>query len=591
MSTAPHAAYPRRFGPYVLLEPLGTGGMGRVALAVSGDQGMETLCVVKRLLPHLRKDAELVARFRDEANLARRLSHGNLVATHAVGQIDGDPFIAQEYVEGHDLADVRSRCSIERISFPHDVAIYIVSQLARGLAYAHDFEDLDLVHRDINPVNIRLSFAGEVKLLDFGLARSKLKTVMTEPGHGLWGKLTYMAPEQIVERAVDRRADLYALGIVLWELLARRPFGTRIEGGQIVLPNETRQEAIDRVLHKAVLPPSRINPEVPAALDEVALKAVARQPAERFQTAADMRAALGPFLPVAANPEAALAKMMARLYDVAAERASRQDLVLSASTVAGDEAREPLVDQHQEALPFRNAPAEHGRGVTLDVESTWLRSESIPPDDIDEPENVSQRKHWGLAIILASAAVVAVVLVALRSANQGSRVALRPRGPTAVQPPPIAQPAATPQPPKPIPESSSAAAIVEALPSSEPPASPPPESARPLDPPPRRARPAPQPRRGSPAAGTVTAAALMDSAEMAFERKSFPEAIRFGRQALDAGAGVEAHVLLGNAYFLSDKMREAEKEYDLALRAVPSDALVRSRLAAVRERLQTNSGQ
>ena len=583
-------AYPHRFGPYVLLEPLGTGGMGRVALALTGELGMETLCVIKRLLPHLRKDPELVARFRDEANLARRLSHGNLVATHAVGQIEGEPFIAQEFVEGHDLADVRSRCSIERIPFPLDVGLHIVGQLARGLAYAHDFESLELVHRDINPVNIRLSFSGEVKLLDFGLARSKLKTVMTEPGHGLWGKLTYMAPEQISEGVVDRRADLYALGIVLWELLTRRPFGTTIEDGKVVLPNETRQQAIDRVLRDAVLPPSRINPEVSPALDAVALRAVARDPNDRFQTAADLRAALGKFLPSTPIPEEVLAKLMARLYNVDAERESRQELVLAASELQGQSPRASVPPLGDKISPPGDPPSSDRAGAILDVEATWLRTEPASPDDLYEAHEDAHPRRWGLAVILASAAIIAVVFLGLRSRDQRHRVVARPSAPIAAgplaAPPPmvVALPAAT------VAEPGATSAVVVPEPNPGSSVGTAPEPNNPIDRSPRRARPAPAPRRASPPAGGPTAAALLEAAETAFERKSFPEAIRLGRQAVEAGGGSPAHVLLGNAYFLSDKMRDAEREYEQALRADPSDTLVRSRLAAARERLQPGAG-
>jgi serine/threonine protein kinase len=554
----------------MLLEPLGNGGMGTVALAISGEVGMETLCVVKRLLPHLRKDRELLSRFRDEANLARRLAHGNLVATHAVGQIDGEPFIAQEFVEGHDLADVRERCSIERIPFPADLGLYVVSQVARGLAYAHDFEGLGLVHRDINPVNIRLTYSGEVKLLDFGLALSKIRTVKTEAGNGWWGKLAYMAPEQIAEGSVDRRADVYVLGIVLWELLTRRPFGTRLENGEVVLPNETRQQLIDRVLRQAVVAPSAVNPDLPAAIDEIVLKALARSPEERFQTAGDLRAAIGKFRPAALNLEDALAKLMARLYTVEDERELRRELVVAASAARGasEVVAEPGDDNTHPAPPS--------------VEGASDRPSASRTKRLLGRKGRARR--FAVALALAVVALTTGALVAVRLRSRYDQVANgQPAQPPVV---PNQAPLVTPEPPR---------APVAGRPAAEGALSPTRPSPVPGQPElpltmshqhARRPPPSAPLHPNSPTLATASAATIMDAAETAYERKDFPEAIRLGRQAVAAGVGAHAHTLLGNAYYLSEKFPEAEKEYALALKLAPADTLLRSRLEATRERIQ-----
>src|SRR5687767_3203750 len=166
--------FPGKFGKYHLLAPLAQGGMGALYLAVAGERGLEKLCVIKTVLPHL-ADAEYVARFRDEAKVVVKLSHGNLVPVFDAGQVDGEIFLAMDFVEGKDLRAVWNRCAKKAVAFPVDVAVYICKELCRGLAYAHAFGDLRLVHRDVSPPNVLVSFSGEVKLTDFGLASSTLK--------------------------------------------------------------------------------------------------------------------------------------------------------------------------------------------------------------------------------------------------------------------------------------------------------------------------------------------------------------------------------------------------------------------------------
>jgi serine/threonine protein kinase len=315
--------FPERFGPYVLLRSLGRGGMGTVALAIFGSAGAEKLCVVKRLLPEHRGRADFVRRFRDEAELVRRLSHGNLVETYAVGEIEGEPFIAQAFVEGHDLSEVVLRAEEKGESFSVPLAVYIVRELARGLAFAHDFENLNLVHRDINPPNVRLTYGGEVKLLDFGLATSLLKRQMTEPG-SQWGKVAYMAPEQMQDGAIDRRADIYVLGVLLWELVT----GDRTHGHADEMPvPEDFGAALARLALRELPPASRRNPQVPTALDTVIAKAAAPSRDDRFVNAGELRAALMPFLPTDFDAEAALANLLGRLFKREREKAERDHLV------------------------------------------------------------------------------------------------------------------------------------------------------------------------------------------------------------------------------------------------------------------------
>ena len=310
--------YPREFGRYTLLAPLAQGGMGALYLACVGDRGLEKLCVVKTVLPHL-GDPEYVALFRDEAKIVVRLSHGNLVPVFDAGLVQDELYLAMDYVEGKDLRAVWNRCVKKGIAFPIDVAVYIARELARGLHYAHNFGGIKLVHRDVAPPNVLVGFSGEVKLTDFGLASSTLKLEKTAAGI-IYGKVSYMSPEQAHGELIDGRTDIYAAGIILWELLT---------GRQLFPQNQSDgTELIERVRSPLIDPPSVRAPRVPAALDQIVLRALARDPDERYLSGEQFRADLTAFLAsnrdyVATDSERMRA-FMKDLFDEDIERERRQ---------------------------------------------------------------------------------------------------------------------------------------------------------------------------------------------------------------------------------------------------------------------------
>src|SRR5947207_6044621 len=210
--------YPRRFGKYILLKPLAKGGMGEIYVAAGGEVGgFEKLCVIKKLITE-KSDKAKANRFLDEAKVVLRLSHAALVTTFDAGDVNGEFYIAMELVEGKDLREVWNRCVRTRQRIPLDVALHVVREVARALAYVHGYGELKLVHRDVAPPNILLAYVGDVKLTDFGLARSVLKQEHTAPGV-VFGRAAYLAPEQARGEVADARTDIYSLGIVLWELL------------------------------------------------------------------------------------------------------------------------------------------------------------------------------------------------------------------------------------------------------------------------------------------------------------------------------------------------------------------------------------
>ena len=278
------------FGRYRLLGLLGQGGMGRLYVAERrGIQGFVKIVALKRILPHLADSAQLKEMFLNEARIAARLEHPNIVATYELGEVDGKYFISMEYLPGEDLSAIIARCLTGGRPIPAEVAAALAQQAAQGLHYAHEARDgqgktIGLVHRDVNPRNISVTYHGVVKLLDFGVVRGP-QSQKSVPGV-FKGKYGYCAPEQLEGGRVDRRTDVFCLGIALWECLT----GTRL------FDASSDATTIDAVRSRKVEAPSSLRPEIPAAMDVIVLRALARDPAQRYQSAHDMSEELDRFL-------------------------------------------------------------------------------------------------------------------------------------------------------------------------------------------------------------------------------------------------------------------------------------------------------
>ena len=313
-------SYPRRFGKYVLIAPLARGGMGELHLAVSGRSDLAKVCVIKTILGHLAND-EYVQRFADEATLMVRLSHGNLVPVFEAGTLEGQYYLAMEFIDGRDLRTVFRAMQDRCRAFPLDVALYITKQICRGLQYAHTFQDLQLVHRDVSPPNVLLSYSGEIKVTDFGLAFSTIKLQKTAPGV-LFGKLSYMAPEQARNETVDQRTDTYATGVIFWELITGRRLLSS-EGSQL--------ERLRRAANPSVTPPSKVNPSLPPALDLIALRALAPRKEDRYQSIEAMRKDIAGFLAKVdpTTDSLAVQRLLRELYgrEIERERQDRAELL------------------------------------------------------------------------------------------------------------------------------------------------------------------------------------------------------------------------------------------------------------------------
>src|SRR3954469_24543128 len=279
----------RRLGRYQIIGRLATGGMAEVYLALSGDlPGFRTLVVVKRTLPLLASNPQFIRMFLDEARLAALLDHPNIVRIIEVGHDGEDYFLVMELVQGKPLSAVLRKAAREHQPPSAALTSYIIAQAANGLGYAHTLTDgdnrpLGVVHRDVSPQNVLISFEGAVKMIDFGVARAFGRVAHTSPG-GLKGKIEYMSPEQASAEEVDHRADVFALGVVLWEVLTGRRLYRR----------ETELATMRAILDDPIPRPSEVA-DVPPELDAVVMRALRKRRDARFASAHEMALALERF--------------------------------------------------------------------------------------------------------------------------------------------------------------------------------------------------------------------------------------------------------------------------------------------------------
>jgi predicted Ser/Thr protein kinase len=277
----------QRLGKYELIRRLAVGGMGEVFLARQrGEAGFDRRVVVKRMLPDLAESPDLVSLFIDEARIAAHLAHPNVVQVLDFGSDDGTYFMSMEYVAGENLARVLERAERADTRLPRDMAVHIVAEMARGLDAAHNATDADdkplgIVHRDVSPHNVLVSYAGDVKLMDFGIAKASNKVHRTEAGV-IRGKLSYMSPEQANGVELDARSDLFAVGIMLWELTL----------GQRLFDGDSAPEILRKVLEAPIPSPRAIDPEYPPALEYAVMACLERDVGKRTATAAELVASL-----------------------------------------------------------------------------------------------------------------------------------------------------------------------------------------------------------------------------------------------------------------------------------------------------------
>jgi serine/threonine-protein kinase len=282
---------PTQFGPYTLLERISLGGMAEVFKAVEfGVDGFERTVAVKRILPHVAEDEEFIAMFKDEARIAVQLTHSNIAQIYNLGHEHDSFYIALEYVAGKDVRSIFERGRSQGQVMPIAQACFIVMRVCEGLDYAHNKKDkygrhLNIIHRDVSPPNILVSYEGQVKLIDFGVAKAAGRASNTQAGI-LKGKFGYMSPEQVRGMPLDRRSDVFSLGVCLWEILTN----TRL------FQAETDFATLEKVRAVEVDAPSQHNPDVGEDLERIVFKALASEPAERYQSAMELHDELQAFM-------------------------------------------------------------------------------------------------------------------------------------------------------------------------------------------------------------------------------------------------------------------------------------------------------
>lgn len=284
-----------RFGSYLVFEQLGIGGMASVHRAERRVGGTRQRVALKRLLPHASSDDELVKLFLDEAQLVKRLRHRNIAEVYDFGRAEGEYFLAMELVAGPTLKQLLRHCASTVGLIPYPIAVTLLMQVCDALAYAHDVCDengkpMQLVHRDVSPSNIVISTNGVLKLIDFGVA--KTTTSHTQAGV-IKGKLAYIAPEYLDDTGLDRRADLWAVGVVAYELLTN----------QRLFSGDDDLELMRQVRAQTIVPPSHHNPDVPPELEWIVMTALERDPEQRWQNATALRNALASVTRPSTNAE------------------------------------------------------------------------------------------------------------------------------------------------------------------------------------------------------------------------------------------------------------------------------------------------
>ncbi len=370
---------PQSFGKYQLLKKLATGGMAEVWLArQTGIEGFHKNLVVKRILPHLAEDREFVEMFRNEALIAARFNHPNIAQVYEFGEANGTYYIAMEFIHGEDLGRVMRKAASTGQWVARPLAIRIVAAACEGLHYAHSRTDdagrpLRVVHRDISPQNILISFDGSVKLVDFGIAKAADQASLTKSG-AIKGKFAYMAPEQAAGKPLDGRADIFAIGLVLYELLT----------GVRPLKRDSELATLQAAMECAIAAPSQVA-DVPEEMDPVVMRAIAKNADDRYRDARQFQMALEEILVgqrwVAGSVQ--ISELMETLF---ADRLAEEKVQGQVVPVGEDSANSGT------PMPPTPPPQERGRARSSAADMNW---EAPPGEERERVRGSSSRTSMG----------------------------------------------------------------------------------------------------------------------------------------------------------------------------------------------------
>ena len=402
---ASSARTPIAIGRYEVVAQLATGGMAEILLGrIVGPNGFERPVVIKRILPHLARVPSFIDMFLDEARIVADIRHPNVVQVHELGRDADELFLVMEYLAGESTSTLMRRLVSRSLRLPMSVAAHVVAELCAGLHAAHELTDVggrlrNLVHRDVSPQNLFITYAGEVKLLDFGIAKAADRITNTEGGQ-VKGKFEYMAPEQCMSKPLDRRADIFAAGIILYELCTGKRLFRR-----------NNPAATIHAIFADFATPSSVCADVPEALERICLKALAKDRNDRYATAADMRRELLAAIRtihVEEEPRETLAELMKSSFT---QRVIDKEEMLRKLRLGG---RNIPIPEHQTDTFDEQVPTEI---YPTDVYPTELASE-VAPRVSTHP--ISPAKVWAVA----GAAIAAGCLLAFAFHARGTRPAV-----------------------------------------------------------------------------------------------------------------------------------------------------------------------
>jgi serine/threonine protein kinase len=374
---------PMLFGKYCLLERISVGGMAEVFRAKPFDApDFRGYLALKRILPHLAEDDEFIKMFVDEAKLTVQLTHPNIVRIYELGRFQHSYYILMEFISGQDLLALQKTMRRRRQIIPTDQSMFIARELARGLHYAHHKRDADgnplnIIHRDVSPQNVLIDYRGNVKLIDFGIAKAAVQSTRTQVGV-LKGKMGYMSPEQVRGEDIDYRSDVFSIGTVLWEMLTNRR----------LFHADNEFETMQRVRDAQAEPPSAKNPDVPAEVDDIVMAALTVDPENRYKSAAAFADAIDAWLQKSAFDKDELSVWMRTVYADALDE-EREKREAFARIRTPDDVRRILKESLEETAPDENDTEERtglGQGDTdaddVDVvEDDAIVEMSEPQDD------------------------------------------------------------------------------------------------------------------------------------------------------------------------------------------------------------------
>ncbi len=396
----------RKLGRYELLTRIAKGGMAQIHLARQrGIEGFERLVVLKLIHPHLSDEERFVEMFLDEARIAARLNHPNVVQIYDFGKDGDEYFIAMEYLEGESLGIIVKAGLESETPMDQHIAAGIIAQVCDGLDYAHKFVDLDgrflgIVHRDVSPQNIIVLYSGMVKLVDFGIAKAASKIHKTRSGT-LKGKLTYMSPEQCKALSVDPRTDVFSLGAVFWEMLTLRRLFKR----------ESEAAMIDAIVNEPIPNPKDIRHSLMTEYADIAMTALQRDPAKRFQSAGAMATAIRAVLHQS-NQEAGTPQIGNYIRSVLGGRQKAKQEILRELVKSGGNPEEfkVLKPDTEESIP-------HGP-VTESMTQRATESMAIEPISAEQSSGSRQSSSSGSSLgkifrIGASVTILSAVVVFL----------------------------------------------------------------------------------------------------------------------------------------------------------------------------------